>query len=316
MSEYQDLDRQLNAFLVDGPTTLPDASFDAVRDRTEQTRQRVVLGPWRAPHMNKLLTIGLGAAAVIAVVFLGSRFVGSPTATVGGPASEPPASAAPSAAPASVEPTTTPDDSLAEGPYLVFDPSAQSAPLDDGPPVTVTIPARGWTAIPEYGAITKGDQGDPPEGAGAALLTGDTGADGLYVYRDPCHWQSTTPINPATTVDEIVDALAAQASRDATAPVEVTVGGYAGKSITLHVPNTSSTRGDAFKDCDQDTFATYGVEGLDGPARYQQGPGQVDEFWILDVGGKLVILDATYNPPTPAELIDELRTIVQSATFE
>jgi hypothetical protein len=58
------------------------------------------------------------------------------------------------------------------------------------------------------------------------------------------------------------------------------------------------------------------VEGLDGPARYQQGPGQVDEFWILDVGGKLVILDATYNPPTPAELIDELRTIVQSATFE
>jgi hypothetical protein len=96
MSEYQDLDRQLNAFLVDGPTTLPDASFDAVRDRTEQTRQRVVLGPWRAPHMNKLLTIGLGAAAVIAVVFLGSRFVGSPTATVGGPASEPPASAAPS----------------------------------------------------------------------------------------------------------------------------------------------------------------------------------------------------------------------------
>jgi hypothetical protein len=316
MSAQHDLDRQLNAFLVDGPTSLPDASFDAVRDRTEQTRQRVVLGPWRVPTVSKFVPIGLGAAAVIAVLFLGSRFIGSPSSNVGGPASEPPASVAPSQAPASVEPTTSPDDSLAAGPFLVFDGAAQSAPFDDGPPVTVTIPARGWTAIPEYSAITKGDQGDPPDGAGAALLTGDTGADGLYVYRDPCHWQSTTPINPATTVDEIVDALAAQESRDATAPLDVTVGGYAGKSITLHVPNTAPIRADAFKDCDQDTFATYGVEGLEGPSRYQQGPGQVDEFWILDVNGKLVILDATYNPATPAELIDELRTIVQSATFE
>ena len=316
MSGPNDLDRQLNAFLMDGPTTLPDASFDAVRDRTEETRQRVVLGPWRAPQMNKLLTIGVGAAAVIAVLFLGSRFVGSPTATVGGPASEPPASVAPSEAPASVAPAAPPDDSLATGPFLVFDPTIQSAPFDDGPPVTVTIPARGWTALPENGIILKGDEADPPEGAGAALLTGDTGADGLHVYRDPCYWQSTTPINPASTVDEIVDALAAQRSRDATAPVDVTVGGYAGKSITLHVPNDATTRADAFKDCDQDTFATYGVEGLDGPTRYQQGPGQVDEFWILDVNGKLVILDATYNPATPPELVDELRTIVESATFE
>ena len=47
MTEQHDLDRQLNAFLLNGPTSLPDSSFDAVRDRTEQTRQRVVLGPWR-----------------------------------------------------------------------------------------------------------------------------------------------------------------------------------------------------------------------------------------------------------------------------
>ena len=86
---------------LDGPATLPDASFDAVRDRTEQTRQRVVLGPWRVPTLNKLVPIGLGAAAVIAVLFLGSQFIGSPSSNVGGPASQPPASAAPSEAPAS-----------------------------------------------------------------------------------------------------------------------------------------------------------------------------------------------------------------------
>ena len=107
MTDQHDLDRQLNAFLLDGPTSLPDSSFDAVRDRTEQTRQRVVLGPWRVPTMSKLLPIGLGAAAVIAVLFLGSRFIGSPSSNVGGPASEPPASAAPSEAPASTAPAST-----------------------------------------------------------------------------------------------------------------------------------------------------------------------------------------------------------------
>ena len=95
MTEHHDLDRQLNAFLLDGPTSLPDSSFDAVRDRTEQTRQRVVLGPWRVPTLNKLVPIGLGAAALVAVLFLGSRFIGSPSSNVGGPASEPPASARP-----------------------------------------------------------------------------------------------------------------------------------------------------------------------------------------------------------------------------
>jgi hypothetical protein len=105
MSAQHDLDRQLNAFLSDGPTRLPDASFDAVRDRTEQTRQRVVLGPWRVPTVSKLVPIGLGAAAVIAVLFLGSRFIGSPTSNVGAPASMPPATATPSEAPASAAPS-------------------------------------------------------------------------------------------------------------------------------------------------------------------------------------------------------------------
>ena len=101
MTAHHDLDRQLNAFLLDGPTSLPDSSFDAVRDRTEQTRQRVVLGPWRVPTLNKLIPVGLGAAAVIGVLLLGTRFIGSPSSNVGGPASQPPASAAPSEAPAS-----------------------------------------------------------------------------------------------------------------------------------------------------------------------------------------------------------------------
>ena len=84
MTARHDLDRMLDAFLTDGPTELPDPSFDTVRDRTESTRQRVVLGPWRLPDMNKLVPIGLGAAAVAVALVVGARLLGpAPAGPVG-----------------------------------------------------------------------------------------------------------------------------------------------------------------------------------------------------------------------------------------
>ncbi len=83
MTAHDDLDRQLNDFLRDGPDELPYESFDAVRDRTEQTGQRVVIGPWRLPEMNKIVTIGLGAAAVVVLLFVGAQLFGSPSGGVG-----------------------------------------------------------------------------------------------------------------------------------------------------------------------------------------------------------------------------------------
>ena len=81
---------------------------------------------------------------------------------------------------------------------------------------------------------------------------------GYDVYGDPCHWTSTKPDSPATTVDEIAAALAAQPSRDASEPVDVTLAcGYSGKKITLHVPSDF----ESFADCDQETFASYGGAG-------------------------------------------------------
>ena len=84
MTSHNDLDRQLNDFLRDGPDELPYGSLDAVRDRTEQTRQRVVLGPWRIPEMNKFLTIGLGAAAVVLALFVGVQLFSTPDGGTGG----------------------------------------------------------------------------------------------------------------------------------------------------------------------------------------------------------------------------------------
>jgi hypothetical protein len=130
------------------------------------------------------------------------------------------------------------------------------------------------------------------------------------VYGDPCQWKSTTPETPATTVDEIAAALAAQASRDASDLVDVTVGGHPEKKVTLHVPTDA-----VFEDCDDTSFASYGVAGTSDPNRTHQGPGQIDEIWILNVNGAVAILDVMYRPDTPAPLIDEMRAIAESATF-
>lgn len=100
MTAPYDLDRQLQAFLTDGPTELPDPSFDAVRDRMETTRQRVFIGPWRFPDMSKFAPIGLGAAAVVVALLLGTRLLGSPAPA--GPGGAPSAVPSPTPSPSPI----------------------------------------------------------------------------------------------------------------------------------------------------------------------------------------------------------------------
>ena len=302
MTAPHDLDRQLDAFLQEGPTELPDPSFDAVRDRVDQTHRRVVIGPWRVPDLNKIVPIGLGAAAVIGVILIGSQLLGPAPSGVGGPASPiPSASVGPSAEAGSDRAVV-----VAKSPV----------------PVTVSVLSPGWVPLPGLDALAKNDDGkDAPDSVGAALLAWSWPAGtGFNVYGDPCRWTTTIPATPATTPDAIAAAFAAQGLTEPTAPVDVTIGGYAGKAVTLTVPMTyhlpGSTREERFADCAEDKFAFYGIEGEPGDTRNAQGAGQVDELWILDVNGSIVILDATYTPATPAELVDELRALAESATFE
>jgi hypothetical protein len=311
MTAPHDLDRQLSAFLTEGPTELPDQSFDSVRDHIESMRQRAFIGPWRFPDMNKLAAIGLGTAAVVLALVFGSRLLGPTGSTgVGGPHSAAP-SAAPTATPsASPRPSVTSAPSSAAG----FLPIGEHRIVDVGaipnsPFLTVSIPASGWAAMPDFGGLIKGPDGDPPESA--MLLWSWPVGQKFDVYGDPCKWESTKPKVPATTVDEIVAALRAQALRDASDPVNVTVSGYSGKKITLHVPTDPA----ASSQCDRDTFGSYGKTGDSEPSRTHQGPGQIDELWVLNVNGAISIIDAMYRADTPADRVEELRTLAESTTY-
>ena len=173
--------------------------------------------------------------------------------------------------------------------------------------ITVTVPAPGWSGEPGGWGMEWGPEGfDPPDGAGIIAFTVDKE---FYVYGDPCSWSSTRPDTPATTVDELVAALANQRSRNPSAPEEITVGGYSGKKITLHVADDAR-----FMDCDEGTFSTLGVAGED-PALWAQGRGEIDEIWIVDVNGRIALLEGGYYANTPQHAVDELHAILSSATF-
>jgi len=312
MTAPHDLDRQLSAYLLDGPTELPDPSFDAVRDNIETMRQRVFVGPWRLPTMNKLVPIGLGAAAVVIALVVGTQLLGTPASGgVGGtPSAAPSATASPTAKPsvAIASPSTAAVGGIPEGPFVLTD--GQRNELAKGLGLTVTISAPGWFGNPGEGTLVKNENADAPDGAGMIVFAG---GDGWSVPKDPCNWVTTTPKTRSTTVDELVAALGAQGSRDASAPADITLGGHAGKSITLHVPDDA-----VFARCDQGKFCTLALQ-LNGTLdcyRYHQGPGQVDNLWIVDVNGELVVIDWGNYKGTPAEHIAELQAIVESVRFE
>jgi hypothetical protein len=309
MTTDQRLDEHISRWLeAEAPPQLPERVLRATFERTRRTRQQV---GWQAVlgrlQMNRMI-FGLASAGVVvvaAVLALGLYFnnpgVGTPPSPSPTTQPTPTPTAEPTTEPtATPEPTSTPDAGLPEGPFD-FE--------DRGMAMTVTIPASGWDFAPEITGFGKGDEvANLPEAA--MLFWSWPAGTEFYVYGDPCRLTSTRPDTPATTVDDIATALAAQASRDASEPADVTIGGHAGKSITLHVPDDHVP-----DECEGGEFASYGVPG-DDPARWHQGPGQIDELWILDVDGQIVIINAMYRPDTPAELIEEMRAIAESATFE
>jgi len=147
MTASRDPDRMIHHFLLEGGEELHDQVYDAVRAEIDVKRQRVFIGPWRLPTMNKIVPIGIGAAAVVVAVVIGAQLLGPTTAGgVGG---------APSA-----EPTATPiGGSVAYG----LDGVSTTTDVDavaDGASVSgtaITTSGRGTHTVRLESAVRDGD---------------------------------------------------------------------------------------------------------------------------------------------------------------
>lgn len=311
----RDVSRAIRSWLHEDRHEDASRLAGAVLDQVEATQRRRT--SWwsarRTPLMNKILGYGVAAAAVIVALLVGVQLLSSPNASIGS-GEEPTATPTPTIEP-TPEPTPSPsaEAGLPKGPVLLASGKADSGETLH-PPLTVTIPAPGWLGDQGGGTVPGGillkDWGES-DGAGMIVFARTE----YYVYADPCNWQTTIPDEPVTTVDGFVEALAAQPSRNASEPVDITVGGYSGKSITLETPADLD-----LGQCDEQTFASYScgedaAEAAEAPCGFHQGPGETSVEYILDVDDMIVAWHTGYGAEAPAEVIAELEAIVRSATF-
>jgi hypothetical protein len=141
------------------------------------------------------------------------------------------------------------------------------------------------------------------------------------IFVDGC--LDKTPLDPAVgpTVDDLAIALAALPPFQLTEPpTDVSAWGYTGKHLELTVPDLATTIvGDQvhFSDCGLDeSLKSWMRAGSGSGFNGYTGPGQREEFWILDVDGHRLVISSIRPPDSPAEDVAELEAIFDSLEID
>jgi hypothetical protein len=252
--------------------------------------------------MKPLNKVDLGRAALLAAAIVGCNLAPANTdVETGSPA---PPTTAPTATPAPSQltrattgPTRTPGPwVLTNGPLVAHEYFTHPfGPPNERMTFTFEVP-DGWVGFESVGVLPEtGSEGPTGMGFGLALIE--------RLYSNPCNAEFTTGFNvgdvePGPTVDDLAAAFQDVTAYEASAPVEVELGGYAGKRVDLQFP--------AEFECAVDSFRPW--EG----SIYAQGPGDRWHLWILNVEGVRVVVLARDFAATPAADRAELQTIVDS----
>jgi hypothetical protein len=174
--------------------------------------------------------------------------------------------------------------------------------------VMYTIPEEGW--LMWIGTVKR------EEGEDRAVMVSITTVSNLMV--DACVDQrpADPPIGP--TVDDLAAGLAELPPFQVTKPpTDVTVYGYSGKHLELTIPDDLpyDPDGGSWTDCGRGELQSWiGTVSFD--YFYGYSPDQVEEFWILDVDGTRLMIQAKWFPESPPQDIAEMRAILDSIRIE
>jgi basic membrane lipoprotein Med (substrate-binding protein (PBP1-ABC) superfamily) len=190
-----------------------------------------------------------------------------------------------------IEPPTTPTGAVADA-TAWLEPGAASSRLGDVP-VTFTVPDGWFTSV--EGTVLKGE----PEYGVLFWNPVDR------IYTDSCPSTMVDP-PPGPTVDDFAAAWADLPGFEATAPVEISVDGFAGKLVEFTVPDYDEGQ------CPYGEFMLMGDASGDG--YWAQAPNGHHQLRILDVDGTRLVITSFWYPDTPPEdraAIDEIIASIQ-----
>lgn len=273
MNSERDAARAVRMWLRDGGSENADRVLDAVLvelDTVPQRQPRRMFG--RLPSMQAgWLGYGLAAISLVAVALFGLRLVSDRVAAPPTSTSVPSPFASPGA---SIPPRL--NGELSGGRYT----------LAGAHRLTVEAPQSGWAGFccPGSAGIFNGD--DPPRFA--SLRYADVTL--MTIYLDPCHWSTGETLQPKGAAD-IAAALSRLPGRSGTTPQAVTVAGRAAVHVRLTVPGDASISA-----CYGHEYRTWNVGA--GDPRDQDGPGEIDDIYLIDLGLSTVAIDLSYFPGT------------------
>lgn len=212
----------------------------------------------------------------------------------------PAAASSPSRAPDPSPTMTIPDGQVEAPPGTYALPIAGRKPTGGPMQALVQLP-QGYQVGDGGWYIQSGPKDTAPDWNGLAVW------DVKGVYSHPCQ-EGATPVDPGPSVTDLAKAIAAQPMRAASDPIPVRIAGYEGQYVQWSVPDDAD-----FSQCPGGRFNSY-TDALGG-TRWQQGPGQVDRLWILDVEGNRVVINAFHGPESTKDQIAAVTEMVDTITI-
>jgi hypothetical protein len=286
MTSERETTRIVRSWLEVGADRLPDRVLDSVLEQlpAHRQRRRPLWRPRRFTYMNRYAKVAIAAAAVLVVAVLGYNMLPG-----NGPGDE-----------ATPTPIVTPTPSPTPGPttQVLGDGSLHPGTVvarlgpDQTISATFTVP-NGW----------RGFDGSCLLPVLEARNVGICFPEFLGFYSDPCRASSRTgedPVGPS--VEDLATALTEQTAYEATTPTDVTLGGYTGKGLDLHLPTDVAS-------CEDGAFYPW------AGSIYAQGPDNLWHVWILDVQGERQIVISNYFASTSSDDQAEMQAIVDSIQF-
>jgi hypothetical protein len=292
MKARSDTERILDAYLAPEADRLADRVIDAALADIARTPQRRSWWPaWRSNRMNTYAKL-IAAAAVLVVAVVGYQFLPRNGGSGGEPTTQPSPTATLSPTATAIPPL--PEGTLAAGTYRLRPFSSESMTID------ATVPDGGWVGGPPNAFAGPVGESNGPNGVGIGFMKAQT------INSDPCQWDKdgsgSAPqegdIEVGPTVDDLAEALAANASYESTTPVEATLGGYSGKRLELQLaPDASGC--DSYDGGGNQYFVFGGRDG----SFYAQGGANTWQVTIVDVEGtRLIAVLVAYEETSGADL--------------